>query len=103
MKMNDLISFLGIGKKANIVKAGEYKTEESIKSKKCNLIILAEDASDNTKKKFNKLAKTNNIEFLVYGNKETLGKALGRHYISIIAVCDKKFSDTLKIKIKCIT
>lgn len=101
--MNNSFSFLGIGQKANIIKAGEYKAEEAIKFKKCDLVILAEDASDNTKKKFKQLTKTNNIEFLIYGDKETLGNALGKNYISIIAVCDKKFSDTLKMKIKCIT
>lgn len=101
--MNNIYSFLGIGQKANVVKAGEYKTEESIKFKKCKLIILSEDASDNTKKKFRRLSSNNDIEVIMYGKKESLGNALGKNYISVIGICDKKFSDTLKEKIKCIT
>ncbi|MBS4539890.1 ribosomal L7Ae/L30e/S12e/Gadd45 family protein [Clostridium sp. D2Q-11] len=101
--MNNFYSFLGIGQKASIIKAGEFKAEEAIKFKRSVLIILAEDASDNTKKKFTNLSEKNNIELLICGNKENLGNALGKNYISVIAVCDKKFSDTLKKRSKCIT
>ncbi|MGO1367932.1 MAG: L7Ae/L30e/S12e/Gadd45 family ribosomal protein [Senegalia sp. (in: firmicutes)] len=96
--MNNVLSFIGIGQKANIIKAGEYKSLEAIKFNKAYLIVLAEDASENTKKKFEKASLKNKTEIIMYGNKNILGNALGKEFISVFVVTDKKFSDTLKEK-----
>ena len=45
-------SYLGLAKKAGKVRSGEFQTEEAVKKKLACLVILAADASDNTKKKF---------------------------------------------------
>ncbi|WP_130807044.1 L7Ae/L30e/S12e/Gadd45 family ribosomal protein [Senegalia massiliensis] len=97
--MNDILSFIGIGQKANIIRTGEYKSLEAIKFNKCYLIVLANDSSINTKKKFENLSKKHNIETIYFSDKLALGSALGKEYISVFAVTDKKFSDTLKEKL----
>lgn len=97
--MNNILSFIGIGQKANIIKAGEYKALEAIKYNKASLIVLAKDSSENTKKRFERASLKNNIEIIIYGNKSALGNALGKEFISVFVVTDKKFSDTLKEKI----
>ena len=43
---------LSIAKKAGKVASGEFMTENAVKSGGAALVIVAEDASDNTKKKF---------------------------------------------------
>ena len=94
--MNKFLSMLGLGLKANIIKPGEFKTEMEIKKNNCKLIILANDASKNTKEKFQKMSIKKNIELIEYGDKEYFGNALGKSCISIIAVVDDKFSQELK-------
>ena len=51
--MTDKIyGLLGLCQRAGKCKSGEFAVEKSIKSGKSFLVIIPEDASDNTKKKF---------------------------------------------------
>lgn len=52
MIRDNVLSMLGIAAKAGRVASGEYQTENMVKSGKSHLVIVAEDASDNTKKTF---------------------------------------------------
>ena len=47
-----IFSSLGLATKAGKTQSGEFSTEKSVKSFKAFLVIVAEDASDNTKKMF---------------------------------------------------
>ena len=46
------MSYLGLATRAGKVQSGEFSTEKSVKSGKAALVLVAGDASDNTKKKF---------------------------------------------------
>ena len=52
MKQNKVLSMLGLATKAGKISSGEFSTEKEIKTGYAALVIVAEDASDNTKKKF---------------------------------------------------
>ena len=52
MKNDGIISLLGIAKRAGKVVSGEFATEKEVKAGYAELVIVAQDASDNTKKKF---------------------------------------------------
>ena len=56
--MNDkVISLLGLAERAGKIASGEFAAEKAVKTGKARLIIVAEDASDNTKKKFSDMCK----------------------------------------------
>ena len=93
--MNDIdriYSFLGLACKAGKVVSGDETSERTIKIGKAVLVIIAQDASDNTKKKFNDVCSYRGIESRVFGTKERLGKSIGKDTRSVVAVCDKEFS-----------
>ena len=49
---------ISLATKAGKTKSGEFMTEKEVKEGRAHLVIVADDASDNTKKKFtNKLQK----------------------------------------------
>ena len=52
MKNNKVLSLIGLATKAGKTVSGEFSTEKSVKTGKGLLVIVAEDASENTKKKF---------------------------------------------------
>ena len=52
MTKNKVMSYLGLATRAGKVQSGEFSTEKSVKSGRAALVMVAEDASDNTKKKF---------------------------------------------------
>ena len=45
---NRIYGYIGLAMKAGKIKAGEFSTEKSIKGGKARLVLVAEDASDNT-------------------------------------------------------
>lgn len=88
-------SFLGLAKKAGAVVSGEDACQMAIKKKKAHLIIIAEDASDNTKKRFISNCEYRSIEVRLFGNKELLGRFAGKNIRSVIAVLHKGFAKRL--------
>ena len=50
--------------------SGEFCTEREIKSRKARLVIVAEDASDNTRKKFKNMCDFYDVPLYFYQNKE---------------------------------
>ena len=53
MSIRKELSLLGLAAKAGKVVSGEFATENAVKSGKAFLVLTAEDASNNTRKKFN--------------------------------------------------
>lgn len=93
--MNKFYSMLGLGMKAGYLKSGETGCEIAIKKRKCKLLIIASDASENTTNKFIKLSKRYGIKYIHFGDKSSLGSSIGKGLISSIAVCDDNFSKAL--------
>lgn len=89
-------SMLGIGKKAGYIVLGETGCIQSIKRGKSKLVILASNASDNTKDRIIPLCKKHNVEYYIFGEKEQLGYAVGKSLSSIISITDLKFSHVIK-------
>ena len=52
MKNNKVLSLIGLATKAGKTVSGEFSTEKSVKTGKGFLALVADDASENTKKKF---------------------------------------------------
>ena len=94
--MSDKIySFLGLATKARKLVTGEESCERSVKSGKVCLVIVAADASDNTKKKFNDMCKYREIDIRFYGQKEFLGRYTGKEIRAVVAVLDNGFAKRL--------
>ena len=52
MNQNRALSMLGIATKAGKTVTGEFSTEKAVKEGRACLVVVASDASNNTKKKF---------------------------------------------------
>jgi len=90
-----IYSFLGLATKAGKLISGEDTTERALKSGKVYLVILAEDASDNTKNKFINMCSYRNVQIRVFGKKDLLGKFTGKNQRSVIAIVDRGFAGHL--------
>jgi len=91
---------MGIAEKAGSVVSGEFSTEKAIKSRKACLVILASDASENTKKHFSDMCAYRNIRLCIYGNKEELGHAIGKGMRANLAITDKGLADSIWKRMK---
>lgn len=90
------MSMLGFAKKAGKIASGEGISLENIKKNKAKLIILANDASENTSKRIKDKAKYRNIEVIDILNRKEIGKAIGSEDRVVISVLDKGFAESLK-------
>ncbi|MBQ3513574.1 MAG: ribosomal L7Ae/L30e/S12e/Gadd45 family protein [Lachnospiraceae bacterium] len=86
---------LGMATKAGKVVSGEFATEKAVKSAQAYLVIVASDASDNTKKMFTNMCNFYNVPLRIYGNKESLAHAIGKEMRASVAVTEQGFSDVI--------
>ena len=94
--MTDKIyGLLGLCQRAGKCKSGEFAVEKSIKSGKSFLVIIPEDASDNTKKKFRNMTTYRSVPYQELGTKEALGHQLGRSERSSISIEDQGFAQAM--------
>lgn len=70
-------------------------TETSVKDGIATLVVVAADASDNTKKKFNDMCSFYNVPIITYSDKDSLGHFIGKEFRASLAICDKGFSDNI--------
>ena len=68
--------------------SGEFQTVEAVRSGTAWLVIIAQDASANTKKLFKDKCSFYEIPVYEYGTKEDLGRAIGKDLRSSLGVCD---------------
>lgn len=92
MRQNKVLSLIGLAMKAGKVASGEFSTEKEVKTGYAELVIVAEDASDNTKKKFQNMCEFYEVPIYFYGDKDTLGHAMGKEFRASLAVTDPGFA-----------
>lgn len=86
---------LGLAMKAGKVVSGEYLTEKAIRDGLARLVIVAEDASANTKKKFSNSCHYYHVPYVEFGNKDMLGSIIGKQFRATLAVTDAGFVKSL--------
>ena len=95
MNHNKVLSLLGLACRGHNLVSGEYQTENAVKTGDAMLVIVAEDASDNTKKLFTDKCSFYEVPVYMYGTKESLGRAIGKDLRSSLAVCDAGLADAV--------
>lgn len=86
---------IGLCMKAGKIKAGEFSVEHSVKSGDSYLVIIAEDASDNTKKKFTNMCKFRDLPYYIGFTKSELGRAIGKEMRATVSVNDENFAQSI--------
>ena len=64
MKLNKGLSLLSLATRAGKTKSGNFQTEQAVKSGTAYLVIIAADASENTKKKFRNMCSFYDVPIL---------------------------------------
>ena len=90
MQIDPALRMLGLAAKAGKVASGEFMTENSVKTGMAALVIVATDASDNTKKKFRNMCE--------FGIKDVLGHSIGKEFRASLAVNDEGLAQAIMKK-----
>lgn len=96
MKSSKALSLVSLATKAGKTASGEFCTEREVKTGMAELVIVAEDASDNTKKKFKNMCNFYEVPIYFYGDKDTLGHAMGKQFRASLAILDEGFAKGIR-------
>ena len=92
MSQSKALPLVSLATKAGKTASGEFLTEKAVKAGKASLVIVADDASDNTKKKFRNMCDFYGVPIYFYKDKDTLGHAMGKEFRASLAVLDAGFA-----------
>lgn len=96
MNRDKVLSFIGLATKAGKVVSGEFSVEKAVKSDQAFLVMVAKDASDNTKKMFQNMCDYRSVPIVYYGSKESLGQAMGKQMRVSVAFLDEGFANAVR-------
>ena len=96
LRPDKVLSLISLATKAGKTVSGEFSTEKEVKSGRAAAVIVAKDASDNTKKKFQNMCDFYQVPIYFYADKDTLGHAMGKEFRASLAVLDTGFAEGMK-------
>lgn len=95
MKQSRILSLLGLATRSRNLVSGEFMTEKEVKAGNAKLVLVAEDASDNTREMFKNMCSFYSVPIYCYSTKEELGRAMGKAMRASLAVLDTGFADAI--------
>ncbi len=91
-----ILSILSLCQRAGKLASGELSCEKALKNSSAKLIVVASDASENTKTKFNNKSFYYNVSVFEFSTMEELGKCIGKDCRAVLGICDENFAVKLK-------
>ncbi len=93
---NKVLRFIGLATRSRNLISGYNTCIHYINKKnRIKLLIIAEDASENTKEKFIQLASSNQIKVIIWGSKEDLSHAMGMENRSVVGIINDNFASAI--------
>lgn len=86
---------LGLSTKAGKTKSGSFLAEDCVRSRKAKLVLIAEDAEGNTRKRLEDKCRSYHVPVIYYGTKAELGHAMGQGIRSCVAITDVGLADRI--------
>ncbi|NBK97372.1 MAG: 50S ribosomal protein L7ae [Erysipelotrichia bacterium] len=97
--MNKVYGTLGMAMRARKLSMGEAVLDD-IRSKKAKLVIIASDASENTKKKIVDKCHYYDVEYAFIESSMLLNQAIGKTNRMAVAVIEEGFAKSIKTCLK---
>lgn len=94
--INDkVLSTLSIAAKAGKIISGELSVEKAVKTGEAVVVIVADDASQRTKKRFTQMCTYYDVPIYIYGDKESLGHYIGKEFRASLCVTDEGLANSV--------
>ena len=90
------LSMIGLASKAGKIVSGEFSVTSAVRKKKAFLVVVAKDASENTRKTFRDMCSYHHVPIRFYGTIEGLGTFTGKGVRASLAVMDAGFAATIE-------
>ena len=94
--MDKVFGLLGLARRAGKVICGEKPSKDAVKFGRACVVVIASDASENTKKNITDSCRYYNIPYYIYGTKDELGHAVGNEFNACVTVSDVGFANSIE-------
>lgn len=94
-KTQRITNLLSMAQRAGRIVSGAFATEKAVKEHKACLLLVAADASEETKRSYQILADRYAIPYQEVLTREELGGCLGKAYRAVAALLDEGFAKKL--------
>lgn len=94
----EVYSLFGLCARARKISSGSLLIND-IRANKVKFVIIAEDASDNTKKKITDKCQYYHIDYMIYGNIESISQSIGKDNRVALGIKDRGFANKIKSKL----
>lgn len=98
MMTNSVYNLLGLASRARKIVTGETIIAK-LRSRDISLVIVASDASDNTKKKISDKCTYYNVEYIIDGTIDELSNAIGKSNRVAVGIADRGFAKKIREKV----
>lgn len=93
----NMLGVLGLATRAGKTAAGANNAVEAVRAGKAKLVLIASDASENTKKQVSDKSRFYKVECVVCdAGSEELGRAIGKSSSAAVAITDPGFVTAYK-------
>ena len=93
---NNYLNIVGLAFRARKCVTGEDLIIQHIRDNRAKLLLIANDISEQTKKKLTDKCKTYDVPYIEVGDRKTLGNAIGKSERVAIAITDVGFKNKLQ-------
>ena len=93
---------LQVGVRARQLAIGQEAVSEAFKQDRVHLLLIGNDASDGTRKRFATNAERKGVEVSEDLTGSNLGTWLGRDFVSALGVCDRSRADQIQYDLGCL-
>ena len=100
MARDKVLSLISLATKAGRCASGEFMTEGQTKSGRASLVVVAEDALLSIFFSFPYPCEFYKVPMIVYGDKDTLGHAMGKQFRASLAILDEGFAKGILKELK---
>ncbi|WP_203332658.1 YlxQ family RNA-binding protein [Planococcus beigongshangi] len=90
-----ILQILGLATRARMTITGEELTINEVRRGNAKLVIVAEDASENTSKKLQDKCSHYGADIQIFGTRAEIGHAIGKEERVVMAVTDAGFAKKL--------
>ena len=99
MQKNNILSFIGLARRASKIAFGTEQVNEAIEKNKVKLVIVALDTSDKSKERIKRACESKEIPMIEFGTIDEISNAIGQDNKSVIGILDNGFARELQNKI----
>lgn len=98
MLSNEVLNFIGLAARSRKITTGEGVLK-SVRNQTSRLVIISEDASENTRKQLVDKCTYYQIRYIIIGDSDEISKAIGKQNRKAISILDKNFANKIIEKI----